>query len=138
MCFKWRELVLIARRWRSNANGKKDNKPVFTSSKNVIKFDKTNMFNATYCHFMHSYRLYHVCLISIRCVPIFLVTTTEDYYYGVYFTLCNASAASPFVKVFLPTLYSLVFIVGFAGVSFCKRVSLIYGHLWISERLQCF
>lgn len=30
---------------------------------------------------------------------------------------CNATAASPFEKVFLPTLYSLVFIVGFAGVS---------------------
>lgn len=46
---------------------------------------------------------------------------------------CNETAVSPFGKVFLPTLYSLVFIVGFAGVSFRKRVPLIYGHFWISE-----
>lgn len=60
------------------------------------------------------------------CPDFFSEASTEDYYDGVYFTLCNEGAASPFGKVFLPTLYSLVFIVGFAGVSFCKRVPLIY------------
>lgn len=60
------------------------------------------------------------------CPHFFLVTSNEDYYIGEYFTLCNETAVSPFGKVFLPTLYSLVFIIGFAGVSFCKHVPLIY------------
>eukprot|EP00066_Takifugu_rubripes_P003463 XP_003966033.1 PREDICTED: C-C chemokine receptor type 2-like [Takifugu rubripes] len=41
----------------------------------------------------------------------------EDYYNGDNFMLCNETAVRPFGKVFLPTLYSLVFIVGFAGNS---------------------
>lgn len=44
---------------------------------------------------------------------------TEMYDYDDDFTLaCNESDAKTFGRVFIPTLYSLVFIVGFAGASF--------------------
>lgn len=50
-------------------------------------------------------------------------TVTEDFFFDNDFAQpCNETAASPFGKVFLPILYSLVFVVGFTGVSFCKCV----------------
>lgn len=65
-----------------------------------------------------SFRLQQVCLISVLCS---IENVTEvNYFYDDFIQPCNASAASPFGKVFIPILYSLVFIVGFAGVSFLK------------------
>lgn len=59
----------------------------------------------------------------------FTVNTTEGYYYYDYNNAdfptaqsCPVGTASLFGKVFLPILYSLVFIVGFTGDYFCERV----------------
>lgn len=64
--------------------------------------------------------------------PDFFSEAPTDYYSGDLVPACTETAVRPFGKVFLPTLYSLVFIVGFAGVNFCKHVPLIHGHFWIS------
>lgn len=68
---------------------------------------------------LHSYRLSPVCL-KVYCVSansIENATEMYDYDEGLG-NMCSESYAKTFGRVFIPTLYSLVFIVGFAGASF--------------------